>query len=185
MLNLEGHINKLLTFDHSELDDLLAQLFDAFETENIEQVYRCLDLFWARLAMHIRAEHLHLFPAILQSVKIKKEENSNVPSIKTVKEAITNLQKDHNFFMGEIISAMKQMRDLRESDQKDKSKVLKEVSEKIIAVKERLEKHNELEETEVYGWADTLLQTAERLDLNEKMKKELSNLPPRFGKSNN
>lgn len=182
MLDLKTHINNLLTFDHSELDDMLNQLFKAFETQDVEQVYRWLDLFWARLAMHIRAEHLHLFPAMLQAADSYKKKSS-VPSFETLKDTITNLQADHNFFMLEILSAIKQMRDLRKRDQNDRSKELKNVREKIIAVKNRLEKHNKLEETQIYRWADTLLQPSERLELNGKMQKELANLPPRFGKS--
>lgn len=184
MLDLKTHINKLLTFDHSELDDMLDQFFHVFETEDVEQVYRRLDLFWARLAMHIRAEHLHLFPAILQAAESYRNK-SDIPSFETVKDTITNLEADHNFFMRKILLAIKELRELRKRDQTGRSKELKKVREKIIAVKKRLEKHNELEEMEVYEWADTLLQTAERLELDKKMQKELANLPPRFGKLRN
>lgn len=62
----------------------------------------------------------------------------------------------------------------------NKSETLKDAREKIIAVKNRLDAHNETEEAEIYLWADTLLPTAKRIALNEKMRKDLENLPPRF-----
>jgi hypothetical protein len=59
-------MNNLLASDHDELDELLDKLFASFDASgSVEQIYQKLDLFWARLAVHIRAEHLHLFPLIL------------------------------------------------------------------------------------------------------------------------
>lgn len=36
-------------------------------TASAKELYQKLDLFWARLAVHIRAEHLHMFPALLRA----------------------------------------------------------------------------------------------------------------------
>lgn len=174
----------MLASDHEELDELLAELFSSFEAGRVEQIYQRLDMFWARLAMHIRAEHLHLFPAILNDFKIRKQINRRLPSQKTVRGKITALQKDHNFFMSELLSAIKQIRKLlRENNRQDISKALAEVREVIVAVKIRLETHNELEESEVYEWADAVFDGTALWDLNEKMCKELNNLPLRFEKT--
>lgn len=56
-------MNYPLADDHSEMDALLEEFFDALCCADVELIYQTLDFFWARLAMHIRAEHLHLFPA--------------------------------------------------------------------------------------------------------------------------
>ena len=181
MSDKKTQIGDLLSFDHSELDKLFAELLAAFETENAAQIYDYLDMFWARLAIHIRAEHLHLFPAILNSFKLnKKTKETGVPECEKVKKVIERLQNDHNFFMSELLTAIKQMRDLCDDNQTDTTKRLKEVREMIIAVNNRLEPHNELEETQIYSWADELFQTADKITLSEKMAKELANLPPRF-----
>ncbi len=84
--------------------------------------------------------------------------------------------------MREITSAIKQMREIRGFQKRNTARELAEVNEKMIVVQDRLEKHNEIEETEVYEWADLLLPMAERSALNEKLKKEFTNLPPRFKK---
>src|ERR1044072_5042640 len=55
----------ILVNDHAEVDALLRGLWDAFEDGEAEEVLAKLDYLWARLAVHIRAEHLHLFPALL------------------------------------------------------------------------------------------------------------------------
>lgn len=52
-----------LADDHGALDEVLSQLWKALDTGDVLVSHDKLDLFWARLAVHIRAEHLHLFPA--------------------------------------------------------------------------------------------------------------------------
>lgn len=176
-------VKDLLALDHSELGKMLDELFAAFEIGDVGRIYKHLDLFWARLAMHVRAEHLHLFPAVLGSVKANlQSREKNVPPFETVEKVIENLKEDHNFFMRELSAAVKKMRELSEGGEPEaeKSEKLKDTREKIIAVKNRLDAHNEIEETEIYLWADSLLPTAKRIALNEKMRKELENLPPRF-----
>ena len=54
----------LLEEDHESLAQLLAELDAELAEPNIARAFALIDLFWARLAVHIRAEHLHLFPAI-------------------------------------------------------------------------------------------------------------------------
>jgi len=176
-------MNDLLTHDHSELDELLDRIFAAFEGSTTEQIYQTIDVFWARLAMHIRAEHLHLFPAILSMLESPKHPKENrVPNSEVVRNAIASLHEDHDFFMRELAGAIKQMRDLRQKNYEDSANRLLTVSETIIAVKGRLETHNEREETDVYRWAERLLNQSELADLNGRMQKELDNSPPRFGR---
>lgn len=175
-----------LADDHSELDALFDKVFAALDEEKIETIYKSLDFFWARLAMHIRAEHLHLFPAILKRVETQAAKNSRVPSLAEAQNAINDLQDDHNFFMRELLAAIKKLREVREYEMNaDFSKEISDVRETIVSVKHRLEKHNETEETKVYLWADALLNQSERAALGERMQREITNLPPRFSKNVN
>jgi hypothetical protein len=105
-----------------------------------------------------------------------------VPSPDVVKDKISGLQEDHNFFMRELLSAIKQAQDLRADNQTDLPSRLLSVREIITRVARRLETHNELEESEVYGWIDEMLNEAARADLYAAMLKEIENLPPRFMK---
>lgn len=179
-------MNHLLADDHSELDSLLEELFAALDGDDVELIYQKLDLFWARLAMHIRAEHLHLFPAILGAIEARAAENKSLPTLTTAQSTIEKLHNDHNFFMRELIATIKKMRVLRENKTAAYlSKQISDVRETIVSVSNRLKTHNELEETEVYLWADKLLDSADRFSLNELMKKEIENLPPRFGDKTN
>jgi hypothetical protein len=175
--------NNPLTADHAELDELLADIFRSFEDKDFERIYRQLDFFWARLAMHIRAEHLHLFPAILEASRLTGEiKEKQVPTFEVVKETIKRLQDDHNFFMRELAAAVKQTREVSDSDKSNLSPYVKNVRKIITSVRKRLEIHNELEETEVYGWADALVEKTELAALNTKLQREINNLPPRFQK---
>ena len=99
-----------LADDHSEIDVLLEEFFDTLRFADVELMYKSLDFFWARLAMHIRAEHLHLFPAITNAIETQAaENNSPVPSLTEALNAINALQSDHNFFMRELLSAIKKI----------------------------------------------------------------------------
>ena len=173
----------LLAHDHSDLDELLAEFFRALEAANVVQSFEKLDLFWARLAMHIRAEHLHLFPMLLhalESLGQTKQGASRAPSLETAQNTVARLRADHDFFMSELAATITQLSQLRKSTHQDKSSLFKNVRQKIVAVSERLKVHNELEESAVYPLANVLFTTAQCMALNEKMQKELSNLPARF-----
>lgn len=181
-------MNHLLADDHSELDLLLGEVFTALDAGDIERVYQKLDLFWARMAMHIRAEHLHLFPAILGAIETHETaaENYSFPSFQAAQSAINELREDHDFFMRELSDAMKRMRGLLENRQTE-SEIAGQISsvrETVAAVSRRLEKHNEREESKIYEWADALLNSSECTALNERMRKEIGNLPPRFDRKN-
>jgi hypothetical protein len=176
--------NQMLTDDHTELDAMLEEIFAALDAKDVRLSFSKMDLFWARLAMHIRAEHLHLFPAILDEAAKREKANENgeqSPSLKQARSAVEQLQKDHNFFMRELAAAVNQMRELGENADRRAEQTLSLVSQIINEVSRRLEVHNRLEEAEVYQWAGAIFDSSELASLNEKMQKELTNLPPRFG----
>ena len=133
-----------------------------------------IDLFWGRLAMHIRAEHLHLFPALLGAAEEKDAVNAT-----GVKNTIGQLRTDHNFFMSELAAVIKTMRELEKADA-DEPPHLGEVKERIENIHRRLITHNDIEESRIYPLADVLLSPDEAAKISLKMKKELDNLPPRF-----
>lgn len=98
-------IDDLLTHDHSEIDALVDQILDLFSSGEPGLIYEAIDLFWARLAVHIRAEHLHLFPKLTESAgALDKAEADDLRSL------IGKLHDDHNAFMREMIEAIKTMR---------------------------------------------------------------------------
>jgi len=176
--------NGLLDHDHSEMDQLLAAFFAALETRDIEQSFKTLDLFWARLALHIRAEHLHLFPTLIHASEPPRQASSNgrAPTTETVQSTTAQLRGDHDFFMNELAAVMKQLRELRGQPSHDKA-ALQKIRERVDAIQQRLQSHNALEESQVYGWTDSLLKPEECVTLNERMQKELLRLPPRFSQA--
>lgn len=159
-------MSRILVDDHRELDELLDAAFSAIDGGDRAAALANVDLFWARLAMHIRAEHLHLFPAISDSA------GTGEVSAEAAREKLEILKDDHNFFMRELIAAIKELR-LENCD-------LAAVRRTIEPVAELLIEHNAIEETEVYGWAGEWLGEAEYAALQTSMRRELANLPPRF-----
>ena len=79
--------------DHHSVDEVLKQLLTALDNKDVQTSYAKLDLLWARLAVHIRAEHLHLFPAV---TKHSSEAGAIVKELRT----------DHDFFMKELARAI-------------------------------------------------------------------------------
>jgi len=180
-------MKELLTSDHSQIEAIQFQLFAAFETGIVEKIFEKLDIFWARLAIHIRAEHLHLFPAILKASQAQAQifANNRMLTLESVQSAIKQLHHDHDFFMKELGMVIKQMRVFCKTNSQADSGQLSEMREKVSAVSRRLENHNELEESQVYRWAEELLDQTERLVLNKLIQTELENLPPRFDGNRN
>jgi hemerythrin-like domain-containing protein len=169
----------LLAHDHSELDAALAGVFSALAAGEAEQSFKSLDSFWARLAMHIRAENIHLFPTLLDASE-RALRRTGVPAQETVEEIINRLRADHDFFMSELAAAMKQLRELRRADRHDATPVLAKVREQTLRVRNRLDAHNDLEESQVYHWAELFLDASEQKTLRERLQRELNNLPSRF-----
>ena len=172
-------MSNLLVTDHLELDQMLKELSIAFEGgEKVELIHQKLDLFWARLAMHIRAEHLHLFPALLNAAENRNLPPGKEPSPEVIKTKIDELHEDHDFFMRELAIAVKRTQSWLANDQTVSGSEIETVRRSIAALAERLEIHNKLEESEVYRWIDDLSRE-EKDDLKAKIKKELAKLPPR------
>jgi hemerythrin superfamily protein len=179
LLAIDGVEEELLAKDHKQLDKLLGAVLAALEGENSVEAFETLDLFWARLAMHIRAENLHLFPSVLNRVKGDDPESHReyLPSME-VQKGIERLTADHNFFMQQLSRAI---RILRETPIASDSVVeLETVREIVGGVSERLTAHNELEEMIIYQIPAKLLSDEERIELAARIQRELRNLPPRF-----
>ena len=161
-------LSSLLADDHSYLDELLDAAFVSIKADDEARVFECVDMFWARLAMHIRAEHLHLFPAIENAAKVP----NNIVTGDDAKTKIEALHGDHDLFMRKMIEAIKHLR--------TSSNDLEPVMTILLEIQERLCEHNKIEESEVYLWAKDLLSAEDHKDLEHKMLKEITNLPPRF-----
>ena len=166
-----GLTASVLAHDHAEIDTLTGDLLAALEQGDKLEVFTRLDLLWARLAVHIRAEHLCLFPSILEA---DFTISSGGPQYQEVRSAIDQLRLDHEFFMRELGANVKIMRQEAASEQ------LPEVRRSVVVIQRRLTKHNQLEEDYVYKWINVLLGEVQRLALTAGLKRELENIPPRF-----
>jgi len=165
---------KLLERDHAESHQLLGELVDALTGGDSELSFRLLDLFWARLAMHIRAEHLHLFPSITNALDEQQH-----PQVTQTTSAIGELREDHDFFMKQLAIAIKLMREDQNMPQVER---LAEVRRIVAAVSAKLERHNAVEENVIYGLPQELLTDSQRIALASEIFRELENVPPRFGR---
>lgn len=176
--NYHTKMNQLLTADHRELDVLLERLYSAIDGGIPREIFEKLDIFWARLAIHIRAEHLRLFPAILSAVKTQDQRNGS-ESLESVKSTLARLQKDHDFFVRELAAAMiLARRSVVENN--NTAETLTKIRNIVAEVHALLETHNEIEEAHVYFLAEDHIDSSEKEDLREMIRKELDNLPPRF-----
>ncbi len=165
----------LLEADHADIDDVLEQANAALGHADTKRAFTKLDYFWARLAMHIRAEHLHLFPALTEASRLL-----DTAEAAAIKNWIEDLHEDHNFFMREMIVARKTMRQIVADPDSDDLSRLGEVKVRIENVHRRLIVHNEKEESGIYPLADRLLVPDAAIILRTKIRRELDNLPPRF-----
>ena len=174
-------MSERLAHDHAELHGLLSELCLALESGDVPQIHSRLDLFWARLAMHIRAEHLQLFPAILRSLRGNLKNTGPAPALTDVQNSIKELSLDHDFFMHELAAAIKTVRGLGQiTERQSVDRQLEDVRATIAAVARRLNPHNRLEEEGVYLWTGELLSNAEQSELAERLRMELEKMPPRF-----
>lgn len=172
------NVEQVLARDHDALDELLRALVAALEEGKSATAFERLDLFWARLAMHIRAENLHLFPSILENSKVV-----NDSSLAEASKAIDQLRNDHDFFMQQLSDAIKILRGHQTVAGKEILIRLKDVRDIVFSLRDRLGAHNELEERLVYRMPARLLASEERLTLSSRIRAELENLPPRFAQA--
>lgn len=174
-------MTKLLVDDHAAVDALFRDLWREFDGGGTRGVFEKLDYLWARLAVHIRAEHLHLFPALLAaSVGSQGVGADAAPAPEEVRAAVEHLREDHDFFMRELAGAVNAARELAAQDGPPERERLLQIKGRAVAVAERLAEHNRLEEEQVYRWPLTLLAESELDAARERIRREIENLPPRF-----
>jgi iron-sulfur cluster repair protein YtfE (RIC family) len=180
---MANRISELLEHDHEQLSEVLAQLRDAIGRQDQNHAFLLLDLFWARLAMHIRAENVHLFPALHRAVPAANA--AGMPTADEVKSAVDRLKSDHNFYMDQLSRAVKTMRGLNSAEREPAQLVdaFAEVLDRVNAVAASLTAHNELEEEQVYKWPELMLSHEELENLGVQLKHEIENMPPRFDHS--
>lgn len=172
---------RLLSEDHHDLDLLLSAVCDTLDVRQPEEVLARLDLFWARLAMHIRAENIRLLPALadafanhLRADYITAEERSKID------EALAQLRSDHDFFMRELANGVNSLREVISTAAGNVNIKLDELERMLTEVRERLIRHNQLEEDVVYRLPARLLDETKQSSLEKGINQELANLPPRF-----
>jgi hypothetical protein len=176
---MKNSVESLLESDHESLGQLLTELDLALSEVNLSRSFELLDLFWARLAVHIRAEHLHLFPALTNIPPSLLTGQDRLPTLDDVQKLVEHLREDHNFFMKELGDMIGVMRDLTAS-QRINSEEFASLRKRLMTLTRRLEAHNELEEKQAYGWVGLVFEAQTAADLGKRIQHELENLPPRL-----
>jgi hypothetical protein len=180
----ETSAESLLEEDHASVEAQFAQLCVFLDEGNVERAFSQLDLVWARLAVHIRAEHLCLFPAVLNAARLLSTHECDTLRLDEAQSLINQLRHDHDFFMTELARAVNLMREMRSSqDSRLITEMLRDVRQAISTVKDRLEKHNNLEEEQIYRWPVMLLNSTEQAQLTAHIQQEIEKMPPRFATS--
>ena len=171
----------VLADDHAEVGELIDELLAALDRRDKGRGFDLLDMLWARLAVHIRAEHLCLFPAILGALaKLSSHSSADAPPPEHIREVLERLRADHDFFMVELARAVNAARESFGAGGQPLPDQFLELKSRVQAVGARLAEHNRLEEGQVYLWPEILLSPSERAEINERMRREIENLPPRF-----
>ena len=175
------NVSEQLIGDHAAVEKVLKQLKTALGRSDLEVAHAKLDLLWARLAVHIRAEHLHLFPTVLSSVENASVNHASAPSLAEARRVTSELRRDHDFFMHELARAVEITRQLLTAGERSfLEQRLNYVKHIVLEVEERLVKHNELEESQIYRWATIRLNPEEQSTLANQVTTELRKHPARF-----
>ena len=177
---MKSSVESLLEDDHESLDQLLTELDAELTRPSLERAFELLDLFWARLAVHIRAENLHLFPALTNVPTQHFNGKAGLPTSDEAHNVLLRLRSDHDFFMKELAQMMKTAREAS-AERKIGGEEAAELRKRLAVIRNRLETHNHLEENQVYSWPALLFDEQKVAELGEGVKRELENLPPRFG----
>jgi iron-sulfur cluster repair protein YtfE (RIC family) len=173
----------LLAHDHAEIDGIFREFRGALDSGDGPQSFNLLDLLWARLAIHIRAENLCLFPAILHGAAVRDTCKKETPSFEEAQRAVSQLRLDHDFFMHDLARAVNYLRTIiLMGCHALRPEQFGEVRQIVEAVKLRLELHNQNEESHLYKWPALLLNAEEQARLAADMRRQIENLPPRFRK---
>jgi len=172
----------LLEADHEAVGQLLEELRAGLRSgRDAETTYGMLDRVRARLAVHIRAEHLCLFPALLRALCVPGDGlHGDIASHAEAESTVELLHSDHDFFMRELAAAINTLRGLMSDPARyDVGAEMEGVRRAVEAVAARLEEHNALEEERAYSWTQQLM-PGEEAQLAVDIRRELTNLPPRF-----
>lgn len=148
----------LLAEDHREIDSRLEEARKAVADRLQGEALRALDWIWMRLAVHIRAEHKVLFPALAEAR----------PDLRT---ALQTLREDHDFFMATLAMTVSTLKGARVD--------WASVASAVEAVHRRLESHNALEEARIYPQVHHL-PDGQRKTLAAEATRELADLPSRY-----
>jgi len=174
-----AEVRPRLSDDHHAVSEVLKQLFIALEKKDVQSTFSNLDLLWARLAVHIRAEHLHLFPAVIN--RLSESLDGVVPDLSEALAAVENLRADHDFFMRELARAIAILREHSQGIVTDSDEAkLAAVGDAVREIERRLATHNKIEEDQIYRWSSTILTEPEQSELLTRINAELENRPPRF-----
>jgi len=172
---------RVLVDDHAEVDELIRSLLAALDDEDVALSFERMDLLWARLAVHIRAEHLCLFPSILGALgKSSTHASRGAPSAELAREVLERLRADHDFFMVELAGAVNTARQWFDAGSPPSAEQFREIKGRVQLLCDRLVEHNRVEEEQVYLWPEMLLSAQARREMSARMKREIENLPPRF-----
>ena len=176
---MNNSVESLLEDDHASLGELLTELDQELTKPNFTRAFELLDLFWARLAVHIRAEHLHLFPALTSEPASHFASESLLPTFDEAHSLLLELRSDHDFFMKELAQIIKAAREIagRPSASHDE---ISELRQRMTVIRVRLETHNRLEEQQAYTWPKLLFDEETLNAIGNRLRAELENLPPRF-----
>ena len=153
-----GPITASLTADHQAMEPLILEAEKALASAVAGAAFTALDRLWMRLAVHIRAEHKGVFPAL----------GSARPDLM---DELGTLRQDHDFFMATLAVVVRGM----ESPAPDFAKA----GAMLEAVRTRLVSHNALEEGVIYMMADQLPPDACG-QVVEVIARELAFLPGRY-----
>ena len=176
---MKNSVKALLKDDHASLGLLLTELDVELAKPNIARALELLDLFWARLAVHIRAENLHLFPELANAPALLFTRKVSLPTPEEAQNILACLRSDHDFFMKELAQMIKAMREIT-GGQRAGLEEIEYLQKRTTVIKKRLEAHNHLEETQAYTWPTLLFDEQTIADLCDRLRHELENLPPRL-----
>jgi len=176
---MKNSVESLLQDDHESLGQLLTELAVELPGPDIARAFELLDLFWARLAVHIRAENLHLFPALANAPASLFTGEGNVPTSAETQNVLARLRSDHDFFMKELALMIRAMREIVGSHEECREET-EELLQRLTIIKKRLEAHNRIEEEQAYIWPSLLFEGETAAKLCDRLRHELETLPPRF-----
>lgn len=164
---------RVLTDDHESLNKLLLELMGLVRGPDFRWSFELLDLFCAQLAVHIRAENVCLFPAILSAPNNRFTEAGL--ELTALKATIERLKLEHNILTEELMKAARLMRQLLNDN--ENGELTDDTVKSLAVVAILLAEHQELEEREVCPAAKLVLDPAEFARLEEAVERETYKLP--------